>query len=142
MMSLSISGACNAAARSRAMVLLPVPGYSRITKNVLPVCIVVFSLLQQLRSFMSNALSVYPLFRSLSRTPECSLQDFRIFLRITVRCPVGVLKCWITEEIEQASSTRTGGTRDLLQPGSGDRAMYTPFFFMSQIITQNHAWSP
>jgi len=67
-----------------------------------------------------------------------SLQDFRIFLRIAVRCHVGLLKCWITEEIEQAPSTRTGGTRDMLQPGSCERAMYTPFFFMSQIMTQKH----
>jgi hypothetical protein len=59
-------------------------------------------------------------------------------LRVTVHCHVGLLKCWITEEIEQASSTRTGGTRDVLQPGSCERAMYTPFFFMSQIMTQKH----
>src|SRR5260370_8335210 len=59
-------------------------------------------------------------------------------LRIAVRCHVGLLKCWVTEEIGQASSTRTGGTRDVLQPGSCERAMYTPFFFMSQIMTQQH----
>lgn len=50
-------GACRAVAIARAIVLLPVPGYPRITMNVLPLYTVLLSLLSITIKQLMNSLS-------------------------------------------------------------------------------------